>query len=131
MLPTVKPSSSLFSPYKVTARKELLGITTLSSSDVEAMIKFICDGDSGHLNQGRYHLIVFDRYFKGRAWVWPELERWRTIAATLNRWPSTWGKWERSADVGEKHHDEAVNLQRYTLLMRTINFRARGLHQKN
>ncbi len=67
------------------------------------MRQLITKGEGGHLNQGRYHKTLFERFFKGREWIWPEFAKWENAP-----------------------HQKGA----YALLMRTLMFRASSLHDR-
>src|ERR1700722_19017716 len=97
-MPTVEASPDLFIVYAEVFRREMATVVGLSKQSTKEMLDFIANGDGGHLNQGRYHKIIFEKYFKDTDWSWPEYNTWKGICLGLGKWPTKWPKWDR---VGE------------------------------
>jgi hypothetical protein len=102
-LPTVKAGAGLFVAYDETFSEIMATLKGFSQSEIDAMHQLITKGEGGHLNQGRYHMALFQNFFKGREWVWPEFERWENAL-----------------------QHKGV----YALLVRTLMFRASSLHNR-
>ena len=92
-IPTVKPSTELFSAFDEIFFREMATIKDFSKEDIRAMHKMITNGDGGYLNQFRYHKAVFQKFFKGKEWTWPEFERWLNIFERLGEYPVKWSKY--------------------------------------
>jgi hypothetical protein len=122
-IPTVKADIGIDSAYSEVFLKEMATIKTFSREDIIAMHDFISDSEDGFLNQGRYHNIIFERYFKDRKWIWPEHEKWKRIFLNLNEWPTAWERWNRNDLIVDKH-----SFSLYKILMRTIYHRAICFH---
>jgi hypothetical protein len=126
---TVAPE--LFETYRLRFREHMSTIAALSAAEVVAMEAFICDGVGGHLDQARYRDAVFEMYFKGREWRWPELEAWRGVAREIGCWPTQWSDKEKvdaaRAEALSTREDEALNRQRYDMLMQWIQYGATSI----
>lgn len=68
---------------------------------------------------GSYHKKVYDDFFKGKRWAWIEYEQWNDICEKMGSYPV-------SFPIKQTIKDYAL----YTLLMRTIHFRANSLHNQ-
>jgi hypothetical protein len=75
-MPTVKADAGLFAAYDEIFSEAMATLTGFSQSEIDAMHQLITKGEGGHLNQGRYHKTLFESFFKGREWVWPEFAKW-------------------------------------------------------
>lgn len=105
----IKADPELFPAYSEIFLKEMATIKSFSNEDINAMHEFISNGEGGFLNQGRYHKFIFENYFKGREWLWPEYEKWKNIFSNLNEWPG-WRKWERSSAIEELQTKDILEL---------------------
>jgi len=121
-LPTVKAAPELFATYEITLKRELATIKHLSKGRINDIYRLISSGDGGFLNQGRWHHAVFEAYFQGRSWTWPEFNQWNRIFTEVGDHPVRWP--DHALGIEEVIGDKWL----YVLLMRTIDFRAKSLH---
>jgi hypothetical protein len=104
-MPTVKADAGLFTAYDEIFFNEMATLKGFSESEIASMHDIITKGEGGHLNQGRYHKALFDKFFKERQWVWPEFDEWE--------------------------HARRYNGKQYWFLMHTLLFRASSLHSRS
>lgn len=121
-LPTVKAAPELFATFEITLKRELATIKGLSRGKINEIYRFISNGDGGFLNQGRWHQAVFETYFQGRSWTWPEFNHWNKIFTEMGDHPVRWP--DHALGIEEAIGDKWL----YVLLMRTIDFRAKSIH---
>lgn len=72
-VPTVGADPKMFS-YEMAFYDVMADVDGFTPEEVDAMLRFIADGDGGHLNMGRYYKPIFYQYFSGRFWSWAEYD---------------------------------------------------------
>ncbi|MRX07160.1 hypothetical protein GJ697_04850 [Pseudoduganella sp. FT25W] len=75
-MPTVSAEPKMSSAYETVFYDVMADVDGFTPEEMDAMLRFIVDGDGGHLNMGRYHKPIFSRYFSARSWSWSEYEYW-------------------------------------------------------
>jgi hypothetical protein len=131
-IPTVTPSPDIFDAYTEIFWRELRTVLGLTPQQIEEIFILISKGEGGYLNQGRYHKIVFQQYFKDQDWSWPEYDKWKAICIELGKWPTKWPQWARTHCIEESKKRDVTNerLELYSALMRTIHGRATSFYER-
>lgn len=99
LIPTVTPDAGLFVAYDEIFFKEMATIKALTNIELKAMHAIITKGDGQHLNQGRYHRRVFDEFFKGKNWHWPEYDKWNATFTKCGAYPIGWCDYTKPRDA--------------------------------
>lgn len=90
LIPTVAPDAGLFVAYDEIFFKEMATIKALTNIEIRKIHAIVTNGEGQHLNQGRYHGRVFDEFFKGKTWRWPEYDTWNLIFTKCGAYPVGW-----------------------------------------
>lgn len=93
--PTVKMRDEVKQVFSETLSSHFLTLTHLSNSDVEDIVRFIEKIEGGFVNREAWRKFVYDNYFKGKEWSWPELSFWIDYAKETDNYPKWMSKeWE-------------------------------------
>lgn len=114
-IPTVEADPGLFDVYAEVFRREMATISVFSPNEIDEMHTRIARSEGGFLNQHEYYKEIYERYFSGREWVWPEFEKWKQMFIQRNKWPVAL----RKKFSKGKHN----NFDLYAILMRTVDGR--------
>ena len=91
-MPTKEQDPDLYETYRTIFFNEMSTIQMLSQDQINAIYDEISQGEGVQFNMGRYHYPVFEKYFQGKNWVWPEFEKWDKLFANLKHYPVGWVK---------------------------------------
>lgn len=117
-IPTVKAAPELFAAFGEVFHQTMPTITGLAPHEAEEIRVAIMDGEGGHLNMGRYHQTVFERFFSARPWSWPEFEEWRAVFAKGDNWPQNWKRVVRAPEAN------ALNIAGMCELLDVVSIKA-------
>jgi hypothetical protein len=91
-IPIIKPEKEIYECYDEVFSKMINDITGLAPTDTTEILAIIKSSEGGFLSMGGYHSIVWERYFKGKNWLWNEYEEWNATFKTMGRFPSRFPK---------------------------------------
>lgn len=86
-MPTVSADPKSFIAYEKVFYEVMADVDGFTSEEIKGMLRYILDGDGGHMNMGRYYRPVFENYFVGRHWVWSEYDYWERTYQKLGEKP--------------------------------------------
>lgn len=89
-MPTVAAPAGLDLAYAKVFLAEIGTITAFNREEAQQMLDIIQGGEGGHLNQGRYHKDVFNKFFLGRTWHWPWYDKWDAKFKAFGSYPPDW-----------------------------------------
>lgn len=87
-MPTITPEKELYEYYDQVYNSMIKDITELSESEAKEILAIIKNCEGGFLNMGGYYSIVWEKYFKDKAWQWNEYEEWSNTFTKLGKFPS-------------------------------------------
>lgn len=87
-MPTIKPEKELFEYYDEVYNSMIKDIKELSEREAKEILGIIKNCEGGFLNMGGYYSIVWEKYFKDKAWQWSEYEEWSNAFKKLGKFPS-------------------------------------------
>jgi hypothetical protein len=87
-MPTIKPEKELFEYYDEVFNSMINDITGLTADETKEILRTIKKCEGGFLNMAGYYSIVWEKYFKGKTWLWNEYEEWNRTFNKLGKFPS-------------------------------------------
>ncbi|WP_036171641.1 hypothetical protein [Massilia sp. 9096] len=97
-MPTVQVSRNHKDAYERIFFQQISEIKEISAKEAKEIFAII-KNEHGRFVDLTYLDVVFERYFRGRRWHWPEYEQWNATFASLGKYPSRWPLMESSSDV--------------------------------
>lgn len=89
-MPTLEAPQQLSAAFDKTFFDAMAMVEGLSNAEKNEIHKIIVSCKGGHLNQGGYYNLVYDKYFKDRNWIWDEFEKWQSVFDKIGEYPSRW-----------------------------------------
>lgn len=90
LMPTVEVPQQLSAAFDKAFFDVMAMIEGLSKTEKNEIHKIIASCKGGHLSQGDYYNLVYDKYFKDRNWSWGEFEKWQSAFDKIGEYPSKW-----------------------------------------
>lgn len=98
-IPTVKGDPGFPKIYAQVYRAEIRNVEGIPERDTEDLLRLIEQAEGGPFNQSAYAREGYDRYFKGRRWVWREHEEWSAIFKEFGEYPAWWNHLEEPKEL--------------------------------
>jgi hypothetical protein len=128
-IPSIRARPESAIAFRSIFRAELNKIKAFSNAEIEEMLRAIDSRPGGH-HDLRYQKPLFEAYFKGRDWEWPEFTKWSAIFLDLGAWPINWSKDDRGVARAPTSQDADINRHRYHWLMHWVSRRAAIVEMK-
>jgi hypothetical protein len=86
-LPTIEMDKDFYRCYDIVFLDIMSSVSGISDIDKEEILLLIKNVSGGYINMSGYFLIVWNKYFKEKFWIWPEYEKWYEIFNEIGRFP--------------------------------------------
>jgi len=84
---TIKPDKESFECYKKAFQEVFSDINGITPREKLEIYNLILGSEEGLLADNSYLKIIYEKYFRGRSWVWGEYEKWSDRFFKIGRFP--------------------------------------------